>query len=111
VPPRITQGREYRRSWQGLDDAQFIRSITFRVKQLLGLDCSMANLDLAAPSTAILYNLQDFHFVTRASMPSRNQLRKSSQTANNPHYSNSLAARDFRERVPKLTRPGHSAFM
>jgi hypothetical protein len=36
----------------------------------------MANLDLAAPSTAILSNLQDFDFLSRASRPSRNQLRK-----------------------------------
>jgi hypothetical protein len=34
------------------DDAQlFGQSRTLRIKQLLGLDCSMANLDLAAPST------------------------------------------------------------
>ena len=37
-------------------DAQlFGQSRTLRVKQLLGLNCSMANLDLAAPSTAILH--------------------------------------------------------
>ena len=37
-------------------DAQlFGQSRTLRVKQLLGFDCSMANLDLAAPSTAILH--------------------------------------------------------
>lgn len=40
VPPKI-------------NDAQlFGQSRTLRVKQLLGLDCSMANLDLAAPSPA-----------------------------------------------------------
>jgi hypothetical protein len=44
---------------------------------LLGLACSMANLDLAAPSTAILSNLDDFHSLSRASRPSRNQLRTS----------------------------------
>jgi hypothetical protein len=34
------------------DDAQlFGQSRTLRIKQLLGLDCSMANLDLAASST------------------------------------------------------------
>jgi hypothetical protein len=34
-------------------DAQlFGQSRTLRVKQLLGFDCSMANPDLAAPSTA-----------------------------------------------------------
>jgi hypothetical protein len=39
------------------DDAQlFGQSRTLRIKQLLGLDCSMANLDLAAPSTDILPN-------------------------------------------------------
>jgi hypothetical protein len=32
----------------------FVQSRTLRIKQLLGLDCSMANLDLAAPSPAIL---------------------------------------------------------
>ena len=37
-------------------DAQlFGQSRTLRIKQLLGLTCSMANLDLAAPSTAILH--------------------------------------------------------
>jgi hypothetical protein len=40
-------------------DAQlFGQSRTLRVKQLLGLNCSMANLDLAAPSAAILPNLR-----------------------------------------------------
>jgi hypothetical protein len=39
------------------DDAQlFGQSRTLRIKRLLGLDCSMANLDLAAPSTDILPN-------------------------------------------------------
>jgi hypothetical protein len=37
-------------------DAQlFGQSRTLRIKQLLGLAGSMANLDLAAPSTAILH--------------------------------------------------------
>jgi hypothetical protein len=34
----------------------FGQSCTLRVKQLLGLNCSMANLDFAAPSAAILPN-------------------------------------------------------
>jgi hypothetical protein len=39
------------------DDAQlFGQSRTLRIKQLLGLACSMANLDLTAPSTDILLN-------------------------------------------------------
>jgi hypothetical protein len=39
------------------DDAQlFGQSRTLRIKQLLGLDGSMAHLDLAAPSTDILPN-------------------------------------------------------
>jgi hypothetical protein len=39
------------------DDAQlFGQSRTLRIKQLLGLDYSMAHLDLAAPSTDILPN-------------------------------------------------------
>jgi len=47
----------YRRAEQG--DAQlFGQSRTLRVKQLLGLNCSMANLDLAAPSSAILPKLR-----------------------------------------------------
>ena len=47
----------YRRAEHG--DAQlFGQSRTLRVKQLLGLDCSMANLDLAAPSAAILPKLR-----------------------------------------------------
>jgi len=61
-------------------DAQlFGQSRTLRVKQLLGLNCSMANLDLAAPSAAILPNY-DFHVLSRAFRPSWNQLRKSSRT-------------------------------
>jgi hypothetical protein len=48
---------------------------------LLGLDGSMANPDLAAPSTGILSNLNDFHFFSRASRPSPTQLRKSSSAA------------------------------
>jgi hypothetical protein len=57
VPRRINQGRELSpRATRG--DAQlFGQSRTLRVKQLLGLDCSMANLDLAAPSAAILPKL------------------------------------------------------
>jgi hypothetical protein len=47
---------------------------------LLGLACSMANLDLTAPNTAILSNRDDFHSLSRASRPSRNQLRKSSSS-------------------------------
>jgi hypothetical protein len=43
------------------DDAQlFGQSRTLRIKQLLGLDCSMANLDLAAPSIDILPNPKIF---------------------------------------------------
>ena len=56
MPGHITQGRELspRRS-----DAQLLgQSRTRRVKQLLGLTCSMANLDLAAPSAVILPNLR-----------------------------------------------------
>jgi hypothetical protein len=55
----------YRRAER--DDAQlFGQSRTLRVKQLLGLACSMANLDLAAPSTAILSTRDDFHRLSRA---------------------------------------------
>ena len=54
VPRRITQGREL--SWfsqRERHDAQlFGQSRTLGIKQLLGLDGSMANLDLAAPSAA-----------------------------------------------------------
>jgi hypothetical protein len=64
------------------DDAQlFGQSRTLRIKQLLGLDCSMANLDLAAPSPDILPNPTIFHSLSRACRPSRNQLRKSSSAA------------------------------
>ena len=82
MPSRITQGRELSPALgQDPDDAQlFGQSRTLRIKQLLGLACSMANLDLAAPSTAILSNPDDFHSLSRASRPSRNQLRKSSLT-------------------------------
>jgi hypothetical protein len=47
---------------------------------LLGLACAMANLDLAAPTLPILPNPHHFHSLSRASRPSRNQLRNSSQT-------------------------------
>jgi hypothetical protein len=54
VPRRINQGRELSPREHG--DAQlFGQSRTLRIKQLLGLACSMANLDLAAPNTAILH--------------------------------------------------------
>jgi hypothetical protein len=50
VPRRINQGRGLSSLPVELDDAQlFGQSRTLRIKQLLGLDCSMANLDLAAP--------------------------------------------------------------
>src|SRR5438132_14379736 len=53
----------YRGSWRERRDAQlFGQSRTLWIKQLLGLACAMANLDLAAPS-AILPNLDDFHSV------------------------------------------------
>jgi hypothetical protein len=45
---------------------------------LLGFDCSMANLDLAAPSAAILPS-DDFHALSRAFRPSCNQGRKLSR--------------------------------
>jgi hypothetical protein len=45
---------------------------------LLGFNCSMANLDLAAPSTAFSTR-DDFHGLSRASRPSCNQLRKLSR--------------------------------
>jgi len=48
----------YRGSGRERHDAQlFGQSRTLRIKQLLGLDRSMANLDLAAPNAAILPNL------------------------------------------------------
>ena len=45
---------------------------TLRVKQLLGLESSMANPDLAAPTAAILPNRR-FHAFSRAAWPSCNQ--------------------------------------
>jgi hypothetical protein len=54
VPRRINQGRELSPREDG--DAQlFGQSHTLRIKQLLGLAYSMADLDLAAPSAAILH--------------------------------------------------------
>ena len=50
----------------------FDQSRTLQIKQLLGLDGSMANLDLAAPSRAF-WPIQDFHALSRASGPSRNR--------------------------------------
>jgi hypothetical protein len=48
-----------RRISQAPSDAQlFDQSRTLRIKQLLGLACAMANLDLAAPSAAILPKLR-----------------------------------------------------
>jgi hypothetical protein len=58
VPRCIIQGRELSRFWRRTARRSIIRqSRTLRIKQLLGLDRSMANLDLAAPSAAILPNL------------------------------------------------------
>jgi hypothetical protein len=71
------------------NDAQlFVQSRTLRIKQLLGLDCSMANLDVAAPRAAILPNPEDFHALSRASRPGPNQLRKSSLTPNQISFQN-----------------------
>jgi hypothetical protein len=50
VPRRITQGRELSRLLSTNDAQSFGQSRTLRVKQLLGLDRSMANPDLAAPA-------------------------------------------------------------
>ena len=81
VPPRITQGPSYHRFVREPDDAQlFGQSRTLRIKQLLGFDYSVANLNLAAPSPAFCPIL-DFHSLSRASRPSPNQLRKSSSAA------------------------------
>jgi hypothetical protein len=71
-----TRVASYRRA-RTRDAQLFGQSRTLRIKQLLGLACSMANLDLAAPSAAILHK-QRFSFFSRASGPSCNQLRKSS---------------------------------
>jgi hypothetical protein len=55
VPRRIDQGRELLRAEHG--NAQlFGQSRTLRVKQLLGLESSMANPDLTAPNAGILPN-------------------------------------------------------
>src|SRR5262245_16757442 len=71
VPCLITQGRGLSGGslTQGLNDAQlFVQSRTLRIKQLLGLDGSMANRDLAAP-TRLFCPIQDFHSLSRASGP------------------------------------------
>jgi hypothetical protein len=61
MPSHITQGRELSPPLGKRDDAQlFGQSRTLRIKQLLGLDCSMANLDLAAFSTDIVPNFTIF---------------------------------------------------
>jgi hypothetical protein len=51
VPRRINQGRELSPGEKHGDAQLFGQSRTLRVKQLLGLTCAMANLDLAAPNT------------------------------------------------------------
>jgi hypothetical protein len=58
VPRRINQGRELSPTREHGDAQLFGQSRTLRVKQLLGLNCSMANLDLAAPNAAILPKLR-----------------------------------------------------
>jgi hypothetical protein len=55
VPRHINQGSRAIAARERGDAQLFGQSRTLRVKPLLGFDCSMANLDLAAPSTAILY--------------------------------------------------------
>ena len=82
MPRRISQGRELSPGLaRGPDDAQlFAQSRTLRTKQLLGLDCSMVNLDLAAPSPPFC-PIARFSFPFAGRRPSRNQLRKSSSAA------------------------------
>jgi hypothetical protein len=81
----------YRGSGRERHDAQlFGQSRTLRIKQLLGFDRSMAHLDLAAPSAAILPNLYDFHSLSRACRPSPNQLRKLSRLVS--HFYQQLTA-------------------
>jgi hypothetical protein len=58
VPRRINQGRELSPGKKHGDAQLFGQSRTLRIKQLLGLTCAMANLDLAAPSAAILPKLR-----------------------------------------------------
>jgi hypothetical protein len=61
---RVASYRRFRE--ENADDAQlFGQSRTLRVKQLHGLACSMANLDLAAPSRHSP-NPDDFHVHSRA---------------------------------------------
>jgi hypothetical protein len=54
VPRRINRGRELSSGENPATLNYSVNSRTLRVEQLLGLNCSMANLDLAAPSAAIL---------------------------------------------------------
>jgi hypothetical protein len=90
----------YRRAEHG--DAQlFGQSRTLRVKQLLGLESSMANPDLAAPNAAILPN-DNFHVISRAARPSCNQLRKSSNATSHVrkiNRSSNLWQRVVRDRL------------
>jgi hypothetical protein len=53
VPRRINQGRKLSPGENTATLNYSSQSRTLRVKQLLGLDCFMANLDLAVPSAAI----------------------------------------------------------
>jgi hypothetical protein len=55
VPRRINQGRELSSRENAATLNHSVNSRTLRIKQLLGLAYSMANLDLAAPGTAILH--------------------------------------------------------
>ena len=78
MPRRINQGRELSPRTHG--DAQlFGQSRTLRIKQLLGLACSMDNLDLAAPS--VILHKRRFSCPFAGLRASCNQLRKSSSAA------------------------------
>jgi len=58
------------------DDAQlFGQSRTLRIKQLLGLDGSMANSRSRRSQHRHSAQSHDFHSLSRACRPSRNQLR------------------------------------
>ena len=100
VPRRINQGRELSPRREHGDAQLFGQSRTLRIKQLLGFDCSMANLDLAAPSPPFCPTY-DFHVLSRASRPSRNQLRKSSRT---PSQIGALSAATHHEARPRIRR-------
>ena len=93
VPRRITQGRELSWSSESTNDAQsFGQSRTLRVKQLLGLTCSMANPDLAAPR-ATFCPAADFHGLSRAEGPAATSCGNRPRHPANPSRRSVLAFR------------------